>query len=210
VGALTSATLAAALLAAGLLAAPAPVDRVDRADRAERVERWQGLIEQASTRFGIPARWIEQVIRAESGGETRRDGRPIRSRVGAIGLMQLMPATWEAMRERLGLDADPDDPRANILAGTAFLRMMYDRFGFPGLFAAYNAGPGLYARHLAGAAALPPETRAYLVKVSGAASPTASSPAVRPQLFAIRHEKDPDAAGSNAGPSIFAIRDRTP
>ena len=59
-----------------------------------------------------------------------------------MGLMQLMPATWAAMRAEHGLGHDPHDPRDNILAGTAYLRAMYDRFGYPGLFAAYNAGPG--------------------------------------------------------------------
>src|SRR5689334_17532186 len=62
---------------------------------------------------------------------------PDRSRAGAMGLMQLMPATWRAMRASLGLGQDPHDPRDNILAGTFYLRAMYDRFGYPGLFAAY-------------------------------------------------------------------------
>jgi soluble lytic murein transglycosylase-like protein len=48
------------------------------------------------------------------------------------------------MRGRLGLGTNPHDPRDNILAGTLYLRLMYDRFGYPGLFGAYNAGPGRY------------------------------------------------------------------
>ncbi|GLS35130.1 hypothetical protein GCM10010869_07180 [Mesorhizobium tianshanense] len=46
-------------------------------------------------------------------------------------------------REMRGLTVGPDphDPRDNILAGAAYLRAMQDRYGFPGLFAAYNAGP---------------------------------------------------------------------
>ncbi|GLV24727.1 hypothetical protein TomTYG45_11670 [Sphingobium sp. TomTYG45] len=69
-------------------------------------------------------------MRAESGGQTRWNGRPIRSSAGAMGLMQLMPATWKEMRVRLGLGNDPDQPRDNILAGTFYLRLMHDRFGY--------------------------------------------------------------------------------
>lgn len=162
--------------------------------QAAATDRWQGLIEEASIRFGIPARWIEQVIRAESGGQTTLGGRPIRSSAGAIGLMQLMPATWESMRTALRLGPDPDDPRDNILAGTFFLRLLYDRFGYPGLFAAYNAGPARYARHIVGGQPLPTETRAYVAKVAGVA---AVAPQQRESLFAVRRaeaEKANDAA----------------
>src|SRR3546814_9786258 len=86
------------------------------------------MIEEASTRFGIPTSWIERVMRAESRGLTMLNGRPIRSRAGAMGLMQLMPATWADMRARLGLGRNPDDPRDNILSASFFLRLMYDRF----------------------------------------------------------------------------------
>lgn len=106
--------------------------------KADEVERWRPMIEEASTRFGIPTSWIERVMRAESRGLTMLNGRPIRSHAGAMGLMQLMPATWAEMRARLDLGTNPDDPRDNILAGTFFLRLMYDRFGYPGLFGAYN------------------------------------------------------------------------
>src|SRR3546814_6466977 len=61
-----------------------------------------------------------------------------------MGLMQVMPGTYEDMRRAHDLGADPHDPRDNILAGTAYLRAMYDRYGYPNLFAAYNAGPGRY------------------------------------------------------------------
>ncbi|WP_079731583.1 lytic transglycosylase domain-containing protein [Novosphingobium mathurense] len=133
------------------------------------VARWRPYVEEASARFGVPAAWIERVIAAESGGRTSLDGRPITSRAGAMGLMQLMPGTWADMRARLGLGNDPHAPRDNILAGGLYLRLMYDRFGYPGLFGAYNAGPARYAEHLAGRRALPGETRAYLAAL-GAAS----------------------------------------
>src|SRR3546814_3744389 len=70
------------------------------------------------------------------------------------------------MRRRLGLGSDPHAPRDNILAGTLYLRLMYDRFGYPGLFGAYNAGPARYAAYLEGRRSLPGETRDYLRKVA--------------------------------------------
>jgi hypothetical protein len=123
----------------------------------------------------VPADWIRRVIRAESGGRTMLEGRPITSSAGAIGLMQLMPGTWRAMRSAHGLGQDPYDPRDNILAGTAYLRAMYDRFGYPGLFAAYNAGPARYARHLATGRRLPPETLAYAAALAGAGAEPAAA-----------------------------------
>lgn len=146
---------------------------------ADPFARWQPYIAEASARFGVPAAWIERVIHAESAGHTMLNGRPITSRAGAMGLMQLMPATWAAMRADLGLGRNPHDPRDNILAGTRYLRLMYDRFGYPGLFAAYNAGPGRYADHLATGRALPGETRAYLASVTSRdAVPAMTSPSL--------------------------------
>lgn len=146
------------LIGAILLPAPAA---------AQSVERWSGYIAEASLRFGVPEAWIRRVMRAESGGRTVLNGRPITSRAGAMGLMQLMPGTWREMRAAYRLGLDPHDPRDNILAGTAYLRTMYDRFGYPGLFAAYNAGPARYARHLATGGRLPAETMAYVAAVAG-------------------------------------------
>jgi soluble lytic murein transglycosylase-like protein len=151
-GALRLAVLALALA----FAAPA---------RADPTDRWSEQVVEASLRFGIPEAWIRRVMRAESGGRTILNGRPIVSHAGAQGLMQLMPGTWQAMRSAHGLGNDVHDPRDNILAGTAYLRAMYDRFGYPGLFAAYNAGPARYAEHLATARRLPPETVAYVAAV---------------------------------------------
>lgn len=144
------------LLLAGVLLLFSP------AAHASPLAQWRSHIEEASRRFNIPASWIERVMLAESGARTHMCGLPVRSRAGAIGLMQIMPATWSEIRGQLGLGHDPDAPRDNILAGTYYLRIMYDRFGYPGLFGAYNAGPGRYAAYLAGKARLPAETRAYL------------------------------------------------
>ncbi|VVT24012.1 Lytic transglycosylase [Sphingomonas sp. EC-HK361] len=182
---------------------------------ADEVARWTIYIDEASARFGIPASWIERVMRAESNGLTMLNGRPIRSRAGAIGLMQLMPATWAEMRARLALGANPDDPRDNILAGTFYLRLMYDRFGYPGLFGAYNAGPGAYAEWLAGKRRLPGETIAYLGTVGGAQRPPqpADVPAPSPSLFVVRRDNSaqivaPDPAREQV--SLFAVRKDVP
>jgi soluble lytic murein transglycosylase-like protein len=153
------AVLKAVLAAVSMLIA-APV-------RADAVDQWQVYISEASLRYGIPEGWIRRVMRAESGGQTSRGGAPIRSQVGAMGLMQLMPRTWAEVRGDEGLGRDPDDPRDNILAGTAYLRAMYDQFGYPGLFAAYNAGPARYASYLAGRSRLPAETIAYVASIAG-------------------------------------------
>ncbi len=118
-------------------------------------------VSEAAVRFGLPQAWIYAVIRQESGG--RADAV---SPKGAMGLLQLMPATWRELTLELGLGNDPYDVRANVLAGSAYLRRMYDRFGSPGFLAAYNAGPQRYADHLTGAQPLPLETRIYVQRVA--------------------------------------------
>lgn len=184
--------------------APAP------AEAADAVTRWRPYTREASRRFGMPLAWIERVMRAESGGRTSLYGRPIASRAGAMGLMQIMPATWAELRGRLGLGTDPHDPRDNILAGTFYLRLMYDRFGYPGLFGAYNAGPKRYAEWLSGGRALPAETRAYLAQVAGPMPAQGrvqgGSPATSPPvLFAIRYDTPPatPAAPAESAASLF-------
>ena len=121
-----------------------------------------------------------------------------------MGLMQLMPGTWSDMRVALGLGDDPFDPHDNILAGAFYLRLLYDRFGYPGLFAAYHAGPARYAAALSGQRPLPLETRRYLLDVAGA-SPAPSPASLRqssgrPGLFALS-AADPLPPGLPAGPA---------
>lgn len=173
--------------------------------QAESVATWQPFIREASLRFGIPSEWIERVMRAESGGKTQWKGRPIRSSAGAMGLMQLMPATWADMRMRLGLGSNPDDPRDNILAGTFYLRLMYDRFGYPGMFAAYNAGPGRYAEHLSGRRALPAETVGYLAAVTPSPAKNmimTARPASQQSIFAVRRSV-PDSSSDTPSSTLF-------
>jgi hypothetical protein len=115
------------------------------------------IIAEASQRFSIPASWIRAVVRVESFGDVRA-----LSPKGAMGLMQIMPQAWTALRSRYGLGADPYDEHDNILAGAAYLRELLDRYGSPGFLAAYNAGPARYEDHLATGRALPEETQAYV------------------------------------------------
>lgn len=111
----------------------------------------------AAERFGLSPDLIAKVIAVESAG----DAKAVSSK-GAMGLMQLMPATWRMLRARLDLGPDPFDPRDNILAGAAFLREMHDRYGSPGFLAAYNAGPGRFEDYRATGRPLPAETVAYV------------------------------------------------
>ncbi len=177
---------------------------------ADEVWRWRAFVIEASGRFGIPSAWIERVMRAESAGRTTLNDKPIRSRVGAIGLMQLMPKTWADMRVQHGLGLDPDDPRDNILAGTAYLRAMYDQFGYPGLFGAYNAGPKRYADHLATGAALPGETIAYLSGVSGTIQQMERTSISPPpdRLFVVRQASPVNETPlvPTGGDGLFAVR----
>ncbi len=102
------------------------------------------------------------MLRVESAGDVRAI-----SSAGAMGLMQVMPDTWAGLRSRHGLGRDPYDPRDNILAGTAYLREMWDRYGnVAAMLAAYNAGPGRYDEHLATGRTLPAETRAYVATLA--------------------------------------------
>lgn len=117
---------------------------------------YASYIAEAAQRFGIPAAWIRAVMRVESANDIHAI-----SPKGAMGLMQIMPETWAGLRVRYSLGTNPFSPRDNILAGTAYLRELHDRYGSPGFLAAYNAGPGRYEAYLAGRP-LPAETRGYV------------------------------------------------
>jgi len=138
-------------------------------------DRYADFILEAAERFDIPAVWIRAVMCAESNGDARST-----SPKGAMGLMQIMPQTWAELRVHYGLGEDPYDPHDNIMAGAAYLRELFDRYGNPGFLAAYNAGPGRYEASRKGRA-LPRETRAYVDKLAPdierrKAEPAASRP----------------------------------
>ncbi len=97
------------------------------------IQDFDGIIKQASARFGIEACLIKAVIKAESDFNHRAV-----SGKGAQGLMQLMPDTADAWNVE-----DPFDPVSNIYGGTRYLRHLLERFNLDlGMaLAAYNAGP---------------------------------------------------------------------
>jgi len=141
---------------------PSPACAQSNSVSVERgVEPFGEYVAEASQRFGISASWIRAVMRAESGGNVRAV-----SPKGAMGLMQIMPATWAELRVRHGLGTNPYDPRENILAGAAYLRELHDRYGSPGFLAAYNAGPGRYENHLTTGRPLPDETQTYVATIT--------------------------------------------
>lgn len=164
-------------------------------------------VAEASQRFGLPEQWIYAVMRTESAG---RIGAV--SSAGAMGLMQLMPGTWARQRARFGLGSDPFEPRDNIMAGTSYLREMYDSYGASGFLAAYNAGSGRFEDWRDRGRPLPAETRAYVAKIApmlqAGSAPTvvASASPVQPvrtswtqsQLFVVRNDGNDGASGSFA------------
>lgn len=125
------------------------------------VPAYAAFITEASHRFAIPERWIRAVMQIESGGNAHAI-----SPRGALGLMQIMPKAWVELSARYELGIDPFDPHDNILAGTAYLREMLDRFGSEVFLAAYNVGPTRYEQHLAAGRPLADETQAYVAELA--------------------------------------------
>lgn len=193
--------------------------------RTASSDPWAAHVTEAAERFEIPARWIRAVMAAESDGDAGT-----RSPKGAIGLMQIMPGTWDELRTQYDLGSDPWEPRANILAGAAYLRQMYDRYGsIDAMLAAYNAGPQRYDTHRTSGRPLPAETVAYVAKVASMISGTApvaasgdrgTAPAWRlAPLFVGRAlvtrgddppAADPPAAHPSNGPAIVDLSALTP
>lgn len=159
-------------------------------DGAKPAAQWHPMVSRAASQFQLPEAWVWAVMAQESGGRTTRNGRPITSKAGAMGLMQLMPRTYADLRRQYGLGPDAYQPRDNILAGTAYLRQMYTRYGYPGMFAAYNAGPGRFDAFLAGRQALPGETLQYLAAIAPGAETAFSSGETIRAATAKVHPKD--------------------
>lgn len=205
--------LAVALVVSGVTAGAATAESTDM-----RLAHWQPLIAEAARRFNIPESWIRDVMRAESAGRTTLNGAPIVSSAGAMGLMQIMPTTWVELRDRHRLGNDPHDPRDNILAGAAYLREMYERFGAPMFFAAYHAGPQRVEQYLSRGAPLPRETRAYLAALADSSEVHRNVPqsvdegaAARAPLFALVKRASAIVAHATAdGDShrLFAVLNR--
>jgi Transglycosylase SLT domain/SPOR domain len=126
---------------------------------------WGPFIREASAKFDIPEIWVRSLMRVESGGQEYLNGELITSGAGAMGLMQVMPATYDELRDRYNLGDDPFDPHDNITAGVAYMREMYELYGSPGFLAAYNAGPARLDDYLANIRPLPDETRRYVAMI---------------------------------------------
>jgi soluble lytic murein transglycosylase-like protein len=142
---------------------PTPACRPDVGTEALRNGPYAAEIRSASAENGLSPALVAAVVAEESGF------RPWAvSRVGAVGLMQLMPAVW--LREGI---ADPYDPRANLRAGCRHLRELLDVFGdLPRTLAAYNAGRAVVEK----SGGVPPyrETRAYVRRVLARFCPATS------------------------------------
>ena len=97
------------------------------------------LIEQYSAKNGLDSAFVKAVIKQESGFQPK-----VTSSCGAMGLMQLMPATANSLGVK-----DAYDPEQNIAGGTKYLKGLLDRFGGDKslALAAYNAGPNAVAKY---------------------------------------------------------------
>jgi len=132
-------------------------------------------VPEAARRSGLSEDMVTRVMLAESGGNAR-----IVSVKGAIGCMQIMPATWAYLTARYSLGADPYDSRMNMIGGAMYLAELAARYGWPGALAAYNAGPGRYQRYVQGRVPLPSETIAYTARIGrNAEGPPATASAPR-------------------------------
>lgn len=150
--------------------------RVHRGNIDARMTSLQELIDEQAQRTGLSAKLITDVVRAESGGDPRAV-----SRVGAKGLMQLLPAAEDDALKQLNLPADFKgdlfDPKYNLLIGTTYLKHMVERFDGDEYLAvaAYHMGPTRIKKlqrehpHMSGreiiAKLAGPQTKAYVKKV---------------------------------------------
>jgi soluble lytic murein transglycosylase-like protein len=149
-------------------AAAAPFPASAQPARARTLERCADHAADAASRARLPVEIVLRVMRAESGGNAVAV-----SPRGAMGCMQIMPATWTYLTRRYRLGGDPFDSRMNMIGGALYLAELVAEFGMPGAYSAYNAGPGRYRRSVADGVPLPAETVAYTARLAGVAPATA-------------------------------------
>lgn len=128
-------------------------------------------VPEAAARSGLPQDIIVRVMMAESGGNPRA-----LSPKGAMGCMQIMPATWASLSARYALGRDPWDAHANMIAGSLYLAELIARYGVPGALAAYNAGEGRWQRYRDNGTPLPAETVAYIARIGRGAGAVPAAP----------------------------------
>ena len=141
--------------------------RATRFVAAEKSALYDPLIREHAENAGVRTDLVRAVVQVESGYNAYA-----RSPKGALGLMQLMPATIRQFGVR-----NPFNPMENIRAGVSYLRQLLDRYSNDEALAlaAYNAGPGAVDRH---GVAIPPykETRDYVSKINRMAAPPIKVP----------------------------------
>ena len=141
--------------------------RATRFVSAEKSALYDPLIREHAENAGIRTDLVRAVVQVESAYNPYA-----RSPKGALGLMQLMPATIQKFGVR-----NPFNPMENIRAGVSYLRQLLDRYSNDEALAlaAYNAGPGAVDRH---GVAIPPykETRDYVSKINRMAGRTTQVP----------------------------------
>ena len=159
-----------------------PDVRLDEAVRnarfnpTDRSREYETLIREHASRNNVRTDLVRAVIQVESGFNPSAV-----SPKGAIGLMQLMPATIQ----QFGV-SNPFSPSDNVRAGVAYLRQLLDRYSNNEelALAAYNAGPGAVDKH---GDTIPPfrETQQYVSKVSGLAGPPTATRVPGTQTYRI-------------------------
>jgi soluble lytic murein transglycosylase len=164
---------------------PGTTFRSTRPADARLANSYDQLIEKHAATYSVAPQLVRAVVQVESGFNARAV-----SREGAMGLMQLMPATAIEMGVR-----DPFDPDENIRGGVAYLRQLLNRYGGDEVLAlaAYNAGPEAIDRH---GYQVPPyrETQRYVSQVTGrSGSSTVAHPIITGRRAAAPRSRAPAA-----------------
>src|ERR1700757_450748 len=145
------------------LAIPQPQKPGDNARESDTREAMCLMIESAAKANGLPLEFFARVIWQESRFQSDAVGPMTRRGERAQGIAQCMPGT--ASERRL---LDPFDPVQALPKSAEFLSELRAQFGNLGLAAAaYNAGPRRVQEWLAGSGYMPPETRNYVVAITG-------------------------------------------